>query len=91
MADVRGVGRAVAEAFDRADSSEGKGARRTIFLLRSVERRSKGSEKGGLRMPSLGVIMNFWFSGGMLRLVCILKERSAIVESGGNGKVCDVP
>ena len=65
MAEAREVGRAVDEALERAESSEGRGARRTIFLLRRVERRRDGSEKGGLMMPSFGVIMNFWFSGGM--------------------------
>lgn len=46
------------EAAWREESSAGVGARRTIFLVWRVGRWRDG-EKGGLRMPSLGVIMNF--------------------------------
>ena len=55
----REAGRLVEEDRDSDDNSEGVGARRTIFLLRSVLRCRLGSEKGGFRRPSLGVIMNF--------------------------------
>ena len=90
-AEKRGEARAAEEAVERAESSVGRGARRTIFLVRRVERGSDGSEKGGLRMPSLGVIMNFWFSGGMARSAWILEERSMMVASGEKGNVCGVP
>ena len=41
------------------DNSLVVGASRTIFLDWRVLRARKGSEKGGLRMPIFGVIMNF--------------------------------
>ena len=91
MDGAPGGERAIDDGFDRADSSDGRGARRTTFLLRSVDRRSEGSEKGGLRMPSLGVIINFWFSAGMPSSAWILIERSTTVESGENSSVWAVP
>ena len=51
---MRGAGR------DTEDSSLAVGARRMIFLDWRVLRAREGLEKGGLRMPILGVIMNFW-------------------------------
>ena len=48
-----------AEDRDNDESSEGVGARRTIFLFRSVLRRSSGLGNGALRRPSFGVIINF--------------------------------
>ena len=34
-------------------------------------------------MPSLGVIMNFWFEGGIERLLVMVEERSRrVVEEG---------
>lgn len=89
--EARGVEWAVEEAFERSDSSEGRGARSTIFLLRRLERESDGSANGGLRMPSFGVTMNFWFSGGMLRSAWILEQRSVMVACGEKGRVCAVP
>ena len=61
MGERREVGPGSGEGRDSEDSSEGVGARRTIFLLRSVRSWRVESENGGLRRPSLGVIMNFWF------------------------------
>lgn len=49
------------------DSSVAVGARRTIFLDVRIVRGVAG--KGGLSMPGLGVIMNFWCMGGMERVV----------------------
>ena len=40
-------------------------------------------ENGGLRMPSLGVIMKFWFEGGMERVSSMAVDRSMTVEEGG--------
>ena len=51
-----------AEAFDKEDSSEGKGARRRIFFFSSEESGKTGSAKGYLRSPTLGVIMYFWLA-----------------------------
>lgn len=55
--DAWKVGR---EAEERYESSLGVGARRTIFLDRRLLSGREGLGKGGLRTPSLGVIMNFW-------------------------------
>ena len=41
------------------ERSDAVGARRTIFFDESAVKDMEGSAKGGLRMPSLGVIMNF--------------------------------
>lgn len=60
-AGLRAEGRGVEREEEAAwieESSAGVGARRTIFLDCKVIRWRDG-EKGGLRMPSLGVIMNF--------------------------------
>ncbi len=88
-AEGRGVEREE-EAAWREESSAGVGARRTIFLNWRVVRWRNG-EKGGLRMPSFGVIMNFWFSGGMERLVWMVVERSVRVDDGVKAKVWGVP
>ena len=47
------------EAEARDESSLGVGARTTIFLDWRLLRGRDGSLKGGLRTPTLGVIMNF--------------------------------
>ena len=44
---------------DSEDRSAAVGARRTIFLDCRLVRGTEGSPKGGLRIPSLGVIINF--------------------------------
>ena len=70
----------------REASSAGVGARRTIFFdLRVLSRRV--SANGGLRMPSLGVIMNFWLVAGIDNSSEMRFERSAMVDSGGKLKV----
>ena len=73
------------------ESSAGVGARRTIFLEWSVLRAREGVVKGGLRTPSLGVMMNFWVVGGMERSVWMRVERSVMVEEGGKSNVWGVP
>ena len=45
--------------LERVVRSVGVGARRVILRLVRVERGREGEEKGGLRRPGLGVIMNF--------------------------------
>lgn len=82
---LRGVGR------EMEDISEAVGASRTIFLCCRVVMGRDGSAKGGLRRPSLGVIMYFWCGCGMLRSVSILDARSVMVASGGSSKLCRVP
>ena len=57
------------DAVDKEESSDGKGARRMIFLERREESGRMGFGKGYLRMPSFGVIMNFWWAWGMEREV----------------------
>ena len=65
------------------------GASRTIFFdLRILS--GRGSVNGGLRMPSLGVTMNFWFVTGMEKSLEMRVERSATVDSGGKFNVCGV-
>lgn len=49
------------EGCDSAENSAAVGARRTIFLERRLWRGRVGLVlKGGLRMPILGVMRNFW-------------------------------
>ena len=85
------VGRCREEGGDweREERSEGEGARRRIFLERRVDR-WREEEKGGLRRPSLGVMRNFWWEGGMERSVEMVVERSVIVELGRKERVCGV-
>ncbi len=80
------MGRGLGRGGARAASSAGVGARRTTFFdLRVLSRR--GSANGGLNMPSLGVIMNFWLVVGMDNSSWIRWERSAMVDSGEKLKV----
>ena len=58
-----------AAAAAREESSEGRGARRMTFLERREVRGRMGFGKGYLRMPTLGVMMNFWWAWGMEREV----------------------
>lgn len=53
------VARGFGIGAEMEERSEAVGARRTIFLEERVVKGMEGSVKGGLRMPSLGVIMNF--------------------------------
>lgn len=68
----------------------GVGARRTIFFDWRV-RSGRGSVNGGLMMPSFGDIRNFWFVVGMDNSLSMRFDRSAMVDSGGKLKECDVP
>ena len=63
----------------REASSAGVGARSTIFLDLRVLSRGE-SANGGLRMPSLGVIINFWLVAGIDNLLWMWFERSAMVD-----------
>lgn len=77
----------MAEAFERDLSSEGKGARSTIFFVVRDDNESIGSGKGVLSMPILGVIINFWCSGGMESSAWTWEERSVMVEVEEKEKV----
>lgn len=63
--------------------SDGVVPRRVIFLVRRVESTRGVVVKGGLRRPVLGVIMYFWWVGGMERVVWMVVERSAVVAVAG--------
>ena len=71
-------------------SSDEVGASNTIFLFRRLER-EREEEKGGLISPTLGVIMYFWFMGGMERVLSIEEERSDILEPGEKVNVWELP
>lgn len=58
IGDTLGEARDTAEDAEREDSSEGVGARSVVFFEARVASEML-VEKGGLRMPTLGVIMNF--------------------------------
>ena len=74
----------------REASSAGVEARRTTFFdPRALS--GRGSANGGLKMPSLGVIMNFWLVTGIDSSLWMRVDRSAMVDSGGKLKVCGVP
>ena len=63
MGDERGRVRDAADEEEEAESdesSEAVGASRVIFLdVREARSTATVAEKGGLRMPSSGVIINF--------------------------------
>lgn len=63
--------------------SDGVLPRRVIFLLERVASGRGVLVKGGLRRPVLGVIMYFWWVGGMRRVVWMVVERSAVVAVAG--------
>ena len=65
---------------DTDDNSAAEGARRTIFLDWRERRGSRGLVNGGLRTPTFGVIMNFWFVVGMERSSCMRCARSVTVD-----------
>ncbi len=67
----------------RVEISVGVVPRRVIFLVMRVASGREALVKGGLRTPTLGVIMYFWFARGMERLVEMVSERSIIVASAG--------
>lgn len=71
------------EGVVRVAISAAVGARRRIFLETRVFRGGEGVAKGGLRTPSLGVMMNFWLVGGMERSMWMRVERSVRIEVGG--------
>ena len=58
IGDDRGGARETADAADSEESSEAVGARSVTFF-EVKEARGMVAEKGGLRIPSLGVIMYF--------------------------------
>ena len=96
MAGLRGeadvvVARGGGFGAEMEERSEAVGARRMIFLEERVVRGMEGSAKGGFRMPSLGVIMNFWWGVGIERASAILVARSVIVAESGKVRVCGVP
>lgn len=65
------------------ETSSAEEPRRTIFFERRVWSLRSGSLKGGLRRPTLGEIMNFWFDGGMDKVSEMVVDRSDIVASCG--------
>ena len=80
------VGRGLGRGGAREASSAGVDARRTIlFDLRAL--REGDCANGGLRMPSFGVIRNFWLVVGIDSSLKMRVERSAMVELGGKLKV----
>lgn len=56
---------------------------RRIFFSTREERGREGFLKGGLRRPSLGVMRNFWWAGGMESVVAMCVERSEMEASWG--------
>lgn len=78
----RGVWEVLMEA-EREETSAGVLPRRVILRDVRVERRSGLFVKGGLSRPGLGEMRNFWYSGGMERLVLMLVERSKSVAVEG--------
>ena len=88
--DTRGGARDAAEDADSEESSDGVGARSTIFFEVKVAS-EMSAEKGGLRIPSLGVIMNFWFEMGMLSCFSTSCEKSTMAASSAKVKVWGVP
>lgn len=79
------------EGWESAENSAAVGASRVIFLERRVWRGRAGLVvvvvlKGGLRMPILGVMRNFWWAGGMDIWVSMAVERSVIVEEEEAGR-----
>lgn len=63
------------ESFEMSSTADPS---RIIFLLVRVER-AWSVAKGGLSVPILGVIMNFWFEGGMERASATWLLRSVSV------------
>lgn len=77
----------VRESFEMSSTAD---PRRTIFLLLRVES-AWSVMKGGLSVPILGVIMNFWFEGGMERASATWLLRSVRVASAFKDIVNDFP
>ena len=80
--------------WERAANSAAVGARRTIFLERRLWRgrvRLLVVLKGGLRMPILGVMRNFWWAAGMDSWVSMTGGRSLIVEEAGRERLWGLP
>jgi len=74
---------------ERAATSAGVLPKRVILRVERVERRMVACVvKGGLTRPGLGDMRNFWYAGGMERVVVTLAERSESVAV--EGKVRDV-
>ena len=56
---IEGIARVLGVGWEMEEKSVAVGARRTTFLDWRLLSGRDGLEKGGLRMPNLGVIMNF--------------------------------